>query len=302
MLAVSHSQPFDSEEYLFEMKWDGYRALCQLQAGETRIISRGGSTLSYPSLSQLHRSFPPDTLLDGEIVAFVAGRPNFQSLARKEGQVVLVVFDLLLEGGRDLRREPLIRRRERLHQLAPRLSSLFFSPGVRGAGKELYALAERDNWEGIMAKELASPYRSGQRSRSWLKIKVPKTGRFWLIGFSSEGRDLRSVHLAEGSEANLRYRGRVGTGWTQAQGKEILSLLNACPEVSPPHGVPAKGRFCPPIWSAMIEYREITEGGALRHPVYRGGLEEESHGDHPGRRNLAPQPSGERTLARGDQG
>lgn len=279
MLAVSHPQPFDSEDHLFEMKWDGYRALCHLKAGETRLISRGGTNLSFPALSRLHQAFPPDTLLDGEIVAFVEGRPNFQSLARREGQVVLVVFDLLLEGGRDLRREPLILRRQRLNQLVPKLPSLSVSVGIQGAGKQLYALAEQGNWEGIMAKELASPYRSGQRSRAWLKIKVPKESRFWLIGFSREGGDLRALHLAEGQGSNRRYRGRVGTGWTEAQGKEILSLLSALPEVPPPQGVPGKGRFCPPVWSAVIEYREVTEGGALRHPVYRGALKEAGLGD-----------------------
>ncbi len=193
MLAVA-SAPFDSEQYSFEVKWDGIRALASVTRSGWRLWGRepGDYTARYPELSVV-RGWPAGTILDGEIVAFdAAGHPDFRNLLRRHGlvdgwriaqaprwcPVTYVVFDLPWFGGRSLLREPLRHRREALreHCATTALAGLAYSPGVVGAGRAFYAAALAAGQEGVVAKHLASTYRPGRRSPAWRKIKP----RPWL--------------------------------------------------------------------------------------------------------------------------
>jgi ATP-dependent DNA ligase len=188
MLAVA-SAPFDSQQYSFEVKWDGIRALAGVSRSGWRLWGRqpGDYTARYPELS-VARGWPAGTILDGELVAFDgAGRPDLRGLLRRHGlvdgwrlaqaprwcPVTYVVFDLLWLRGRSLLREPLRRRREALAQLCATtaLPGLLHSAGVVGPGRAFYAGALAAGQEGVVAKHLASPYRPGRRSSTWRKIK-----------------------------------------------------------------------------------------------------------------------------------
>ena len=194
MLAVP-AAPFDSPAYGFEVKWDGVRALARVEASGWRLWGRQQAdyTARYPELATL-RQWPAGTLVDGELVAFdAAGRPDLRRLlgrhaladawrigqARRWCPVVYVVFDLLDDGCRCLLGEPLSRRREALAGLCndAALPGVLFSAGVVGTGRAFYAAALAAGQEGVVAKQLSSPYRPGRRSPAWLKIKPGRQGR-----------------------------------------------------------------------------------------------------------------------------
>jgi ATP-dependent DNA ligase len=189
MLAVK-AAPFDDPEYLFELKWDGVRALAAVEANGWRLWDRGGSdyTARYPELAVL-RQWPAGTLVDGELVVLRAGRPDLVRLlqrhhlvdprTRQEAwrwyPVHYVVFDLLYHVGRCLQREPLRRRRAVLSEVgtARPVPGVLCSTGVVGHGQALFEAVTAQGHEGVMAKALASAYRPGRRSTAWRKIKPP---------------------------------------------------------------------------------------------------------------------------------
>ena len=187
MLAV-RAEPFDSPEYLFEVKWDGVRALAARESAGWRMWGREGAdyTARYPELEVLRR-LPASTLLDGEVILCQAGRPHLPSLLSRHQlvrpqqiealsrvrPVTYMVFDVLSIRGRCLLAHTLQARREILEGLLESLHEprLVFSAGVVGSGRRFFAEAVRQGQEGVMAKHLASRYRPGRRSAAWKKIK-----------------------------------------------------------------------------------------------------------------------------------
>jgi ATP-dependent DNA ligase len=187
MLAMP-ARPFDDPAYLFEIKWDGVRALAAVEEGGWRLWGRGLAdyTARYPELACL-RGLPAETLVDGELVVLKHGRPDLASLLRRHQltdawkignahrwcPVRYVLFDLLYHRGRCLLREPLARRRELLTEMCAALQApeVLFSESVIGWGKTFYQAVVAQGHEGVMAKHLAAPYRPGRRSPTWRKIK-----------------------------------------------------------------------------------------------------------------------------------
>ena len=189
MLAMP-AAPFDSPEYSFEVKWNGIRALAAVEMADWRLWGRelADYAARYPELEVLGR-LPAGTLVDGELVAFDAdGRPDLPRLLRRHGltdswrirqarhwcSVRYVLFDLLYHAGRCLLREPLVRRREVLAEMCQGrdVAEVQFSAGVIVAGTAFFHAAIGQGHEGVVAKQLASSYRSGKRSAAWRKIKA----------------------------------------------------------------------------------------------------------------------------------
>jgi ATP-dependent DNA ligase len=187
MLAVP-AEPFDSPDHIFEVKWDGVRALAAVAADGMRLSGRERSayTARYPELAALCR-WPPGTLVDGELVVLRDGLPHLASLLSRHAltdpwkirfaprwcPVRYVVFDLLYHHGQCLLREPLRERRARLAALCAELPlpEVIFSAGIVGAGRAWFEAVVAQGHEGIVAKFLASPYQPGRRSAAWKKIK-----------------------------------------------------------------------------------------------------------------------------------
>jgi ATP-dependent DNA ligase len=187
MLAVP-AAPFDSAAYVFEVKWDGVRALAALERHGWRLWGRQQTayTQRYPELEGLRR-WPAGTLLDGELITLRAGRPCLAALLQRHAltdplqicwaqrwcPVQYVVFDLLYYAGRSLLREPLAQRRQRLAELCAAVPApgAEFSAGVVGSGRAFYQAVVAAGHEGVMAKLLTAPYRPGRRALSWRKIK-----------------------------------------------------------------------------------------------------------------------------------
>jgi bifunctional non-homologous end joining protein LigD len=301
MLATSIEQPFDGPDWLFEIKWDGYRAVAFIDKGHVRLVSRNQNDLTaqYPDLRDLPESVQAKTaILDGEIVALDEhGRSSFSLMQQRTGfrergrrvaakaeiQVLYYAFDLLYLDGYDLRRVALERRKELLADVlitpndAVRLSAHF-----PANGKALFDVARSKGLEGILAKRRESLYES-RRSREWLKIKI-KHRLECVIGGYTEPEGSRpyfgSVVLGlYDKQGNLIHVGQAGSGFDHEMLASMWKRLQAIATTSNPfHGKVEslkKAHWVKPELVAEIEFTEWThmtdEGGPkLRAPVFLG--------------------------------
>ncbi|MBL3687627.1 ATP-dependent DNA ligase [Leucobacter zeae] len=287
----------DDDEWAFEMKWDGIRALAMIDGESCALRSRSGGdlTVSYPELATLPETVnAEDAVLDGEIVALGPdGAPSFNRLqrrfglsdradiarARRETPVVYLVFDVLSINGSDCRSIPYRQRRELLESLVED------APGMPVALPEVFAGAASDaveasrelRLEGVMAKRWASPYRSGARSSDWRKFPLIDTAEVVVVGWRDSPSDalgLASLLLADCTEAGWRYAGRVGTGFSSAERRAIRARLAPLECAVPPVDAPAEIRrdahWVPPEFVAEVESKGRTTTGSFRQPVWRG--------------------------------
>ncbi|MFA5948777.1 MAG: DNA ligase D [Hyphomicrobium sp.] len=285
-LATLASEPPQGEEWLHEIKYDGYRALAAVAGGSVRIFTRSGLdwTDKFPSIAEALSTLGlKRALLDGEIVVLdAAGRSNFGLLQRaiKDGSEPLIyyVFDLPIAGDCDLRREPLIARKDRLQRLLTSPpAGIRFSAHIAGQGMEVLAKVCGMGLEGIVSKRADSRYHSA-RTQSWIKVKCIGRDEFVVVGYRrsrKKGRPFSSLILGEYAAGALRYRGRVGTGFDDAElhrlEKQLLLLSCDTPcVVDPPREIARDARWVRPELVVEVSYTERTADGVLRHPAYVG--------------------------------
>jgi bifunctional non-homologous end joining protein LigD len=286
MLATLIDAPFDDDDWLFEIKWDGFRALCTIHDdGHATLTSRNGKDFlaQFPSLEGLASSFTQRPILvDGEIVALDAtGRSSFQRLQGRLGakppRVTFVVFDVLYADGRDLRGEPLERRKALLESIVVKGSrDVLYSKHVVGSGRALFEEASRQGLEGIIAKRRDAKYEE-RRTRAWVKIKAQKTQECVIAGFTDPGgarSDFGSLILGTYDRGKLRYAGNVGTGFTRDGLATLMKrmkplAIDRCPfAVRPKTRTPA--HWIKPKLVAQIRFTEWTGVGLMRHPAFLG--------------------------------
>jgi bifunctional non-homologous end joining protein LigD len=288
-LATQAEAPPDGEDWLHEIKYDGYRLLARIGRGMVRLTTRSGLdwTSKFPALAHALAALPVDSaVIDGELVALAAdGTTRFgdlqDAIARDDtAGLVFFAFDLLYRDGYDLTGAALEDRKEALARIVPQGgdASVRYSDHQRGRGPDFFRLACHHRLEGIIAKRRDRPYRPG-RSRDWLKIKCRNVDEFVVIGFTEpEGRRHGFGALLLGyhdKEGGLRYAGRVGTGFSDAQLGELRQLLDALarkkPTVVLPGGVSAKGvHWTEPRLVAQVRYAGWTSDAILRHSSYEG--------------------------------
>jgi len=283
MLATTIEEPFDDPKWLFEVKWDGYRAIAAVSSADVTLTSRNGLDLlaRFPELGDLasaFRSLP--VLVDGEVcVIDERGRSSFQALQsrdRDDPGLTFVAFDLLYADGRDLRELPLEERKAQLEKLIRPKHRVLYSKHVLTMGKEFFALAQRAGLEGIIGKRRDAPYRSA-RSRDWVKIKARNEQEF-VIGGWTEPRGSRShfgaLLLGVYERRKLVYTGHVGTGFDQKKLREIGKLLREREIGESPFAETPKtntrAHFVRPELVAQVGFTEWTRDGILRHPVFYG--------------------------------
>jgi bifunctional non-homologous end joining protein LigD len=284
MLATPASRPFDRAGWLFEIKWDGYRAVAEIEANQVRLYSRNQLSLENrfaPLLPALQR-FGHDAVVDGEVsVLDESGKPRFQLLQdyqkSRGGQLVYCVFDLLYLAGHDLRKLPLARRKEILKQVLPSDPQLIFSDHVEEHGKEFFNLVTLQGLEGMLAKDASSPYQTGRRSASWLKIKSEQRQEAVIAGFTDPGggrKHFGSLLLGVYQGKELVYVGHVGTGFNETKlrdiGQQLESLVQTvCPfKKKPPANAPV--HWVKPELVCEVSFREWTKDEVMRHPVFLG--------------------------------
>jgi DNA ligase D-like protein (predicted ligase) len=287
MLARS-GPPFDSVDHLFEVKWDGVRAITYVDGGVHRMHGRRRRDLAarYPELHFLAQ-LPAGTVLDGELVVLQAdGRPDFPGiLSRENGSptgavaaaralpAVYVVFDLLYSDHAPRLAEPLRDRRERLQRLVQAVGEprLVLSEGVVGDGLSLFEAVRSRGLEGTVGKRLDAPYRPGERSDAWTKSKPVSTAHCLILGYEPDGeRDFRSLVIATDLDGELRCVGKVGSGLTAAHKQALRPLLFARRVASPLVATAVSGRWVKPELFCKVSFVERTAGGNLRAPVFLG--------------------------------
>ena len=290
MLATLAEHPFSDANWLFEIKWDGVRALAFLHHGELKLRARSGNdiTAQYPELHQLPKTIAAaDAILDGEIAVLdERGRSDFEKLQERmhvrnpspnlvsEFPVVFFAFDLLYCDGYDLRESPLLERKLLLQKLLHPVAQIRFSDHQLEKGRELFELAKENGLEGIVAKRIDSRYVS-ERSSNWLKLKTSHTLDAVIGGWTAArgaGLPFGSLLLGLYDGKKLRFAGHVGTGFNTQSHKDIFAKLNALhSDRSPFAEAPdtnEKPTWVRPELVARVRYFSWTDDNRLRHPVF----------------------------------
>jgi bifunctional non-homologous end joining protein LigD len=281
MLATAIEEPFDDAEWIFEVKWDGYRALAEIRDKTVSLYSRNGISFNkkFSPVVESLRKFGFDAVLDGEIVVVdEQGRPDFQMLQHYHpgaGHLLYYVFDLLYVEGHDLTSLPLIRRKELLKKILPSVPKIKFSDHVLKEGVLFYNVAKEKELEGIIAKHAQSIYEPGRRSRQWLKVKTQQTQEGIIAGFTEPGGSRKYfgslvVGLFEGPE--LIYIGHVGGGFAEKDLKEISEKLHPlvqkeCPFTVEPE-TNAAVTWVKPELVCEVRLSGWTDEDVMRQPVF----------------------------------
>jgi bifunctional non-homologous end joining protein LigD len=280
MLATLVAQPFERKGWVFEEKYDGDRVLAYKEGARVRLESRNGKdrTDRFPQLAAAIRKLPARTLLlDGEVVIFDEhGASRFQLLQEGHGKARYAVFDCLYCNGKDLRREKLSARRAVMERSIGSSVWLLASRRLAEGGIAAFRLAKRSGYEGLVAKDLSSPYEEG-RSKKWLKVKVHQEDEFVICGYTKPAgtrQHLGALLLgAYGPDKHLRYVGKVGTGFDEATLASLYKQLRPLVKANPVLADRPRDKglvFVTPRLVAQISYQELTREGRLRQPVFLG--------------------------------
>jgi bifunctional non-homologous end joining protein LigD len=284
----------EGDQWIYEVKFDGYRALLLKDHNHVRLRSRNNKDLTstYPTIEDAARKVKAETaLVDGEIVALDAsGKPSFQALqhrsAHRNYAIVFYAFDLLHVNGQDLTRLPLSERRKRLPSIV-KGSGILLSEPLPGTPQQVIEAVSRIGLEGVVAKRIDSRYQSGERSGAWIKLKLDKQQEFVIGGYrpGPNGVDALLVGYHEGKQ--LRFGGKVRAGFTPHLRREVFESVKpleiaTCPFVDLPHsktshwggGVTAEQMaemtWVKPTLVAQIRFVEWTNDGHLRHAAFLG--------------------------------
>lgn len=302
MLATLVDAPFHEEGWIYEIKWDGYRAIAYCNNKNVELRSRNNKIFNekfYPITSAL-QNWSINAVIDGEIVVLnEKGAADFSALqgwrSEADGSLAFYIFDLLWYDGMPMMDRPLQERRELLTTIIPsdypviRLSEHFDTEG-----QQLFQLVDEMGLEGIIAKRADSIYSPGERSRQWLKIKTEKRQEVIIAGYTrNEGSPKKFSALLlgwyEGKE--LVYIGSVGTGFSSKMQQELIKKMQPletakCPfKTVPDYNKPSRFRPNPPKATATwlkpvlvceISFRELTKDGAIRHPSFKGLREDKT--------------------------
>jgi len=292
MLAQFTEKPFDSDQYLFEIKWDGTRAVAFIHGnGHYHLQNRRFLKIEsrYPELAGVLNDFPAGTMLDGEVVVIRDGKPSFNKLQQRDSisdplkieilskrlPAVFVAFDVMFADGKNICAWPLWRRKEKLQSLCEGkdCSHLLLSDHVVQHGMAYFQQIEKHGLEGVMAKYLTGSYQPGKRSEYWQKIKVSQEGIFDVIGFEQRAGEAVVSALALGSWEGDRwyYWGKVGSGFNEEQRAAMYEHLSRLPKLEPiPINAPDGLQWVQPRLKAKIRYLEVTNSGRLRSPSFKG--------------------------------
>ena len=295
MLATLVDKPFDAPGWIYEVKWDGYRAIALLKNGTVELSSRNAKSFNdkfYPIHREMEK-WNVNAVIDGEIVSInPKGMADFSSLqgwrSEADGDLIYYVFDIIWYEGKDLSTLPLIERRKVLKSILPPSDLIRISENFETNGLEFFKLAEEMSLEGIMAKKEDSLYYPGARSKDWLKIKTQQRQEVVIGGFTqNEGSSKKFSSLLVGvfEKSGLVYTGKIGTGFTNKLQEEIMKKFKGLiiPESPftyvPDINKPSRFRPDPPkavaVWLkpeliCEVSYREMTGDGVMRHPSFEG--------------------------------
>ena len=301
MLAKLVEKPFDRAGWFFEVKWDGYRAIAEVDDQKVTLYSRNGLSFDskYPSIVEALHVIKHQVVLDGEIVAITNGKPDFHALQNQGEQpasLQYLVFDLLYLDGRDLRNAPLRERKELLKDLLPRNPTLLLSEYVEGTGIAFYKQIEKMGLEGVVGKDTESRYEEGRRTGSWVKMKAINEQEALVVGFTAprgSRKKLGSLLLGLREGDKIRFVGHSGGGFTD---KELESIYDRLKKIEVPDSpfqekieVNAPVTWVKPELVCQIKFTEWTKDGRMRQPIF-AGLREDKPASEVVKESPAPLP------------
>lgn len=285
MLATLVAKPFDESGWLFEIKWDGFRAIAEVENGKVNLYSRNLLSFNkqFEAIVEELKKIEDTVILDGEIVVLDKdGKPSFQLLQNYqrtgEGNLIYYVFDLLYADGQNLIEEPLLERKNKLKKVLPKLNLVKISDHIVEKGIEFFKAAEKQGLEGIMAKDSASPYRQGKRTKEWLKIKTHARQEAIICGFTKprgSRKHFGSVILGVYDETgNLKYVGHVGGGFDTQMLSDLYAKLEKLVVEKSPFKKPPKTNM-PVTWVkpkliCEVSFAEWTSDSQMRQPIFMG--------------------------------
>jgi bifunctional non-homologous end joining protein LigD len=295
MLATLVDKPFDEDGWLYEVKWDGYRALAFSHKGQVELKSRNDKSFDekfYP-VKEAVEAWGVDAVVDGEIVVVKEdGISSFGALQNwrsdADGDLYYYVFDLIWYNGKDLSRLPLTDRKAILKSIIPEEGIIKYSESFSESGTQFFEAAKKTGLEGIIAKKADSLYHSGDRSSEWLKIKANKRQEVVIGGYTKndDSSKLFSALLVGFFEkGKLIYTGKIGTGFNTQDQRDMLKQFKALIVKKPPFSElpdinkPSRFRPNPPHATATwlkpqlvceVSYTEMTSDGVMRHPSFEG--------------------------------
>ncbi|HJY23721.1 MAG TPA: non-homologous end-joining DNA ligase, partial [Hanamia sp.] len=282
MLAKETEKSFDDKNWLFEIKWDGYRAITEKRENEILLYSRNGISFqqTYPIVVDQLKHIKADTVLDGEIVVLNdKGQPDFQLLQHysenQERPIQYQIFDLLELNGQNTTSLSLIERKELLQKIIPENEVIKYSDHIVEKGKSFFTVSEENGLEGILAKKMDSKYYPGKRSSEWLKIKHHKTQEAIIAGYTAPSGSRKyfgALILASKEGNHFKYIGHTGTGFNDVALKEMYDLLQPLVQKESPFNEKIKTNspvtWVKPELICEVKFSEITRDGMFRHPVF----------------------------------
>lgn len=290
MLATLVDEPFDRDDWLFEIKWDGYRAIGAKQGQNVQLHSRNQLDFSnrFPRVVEALRNLKDDVVLDGEIVALDKdGLPHFEWLQswhkQPQDSLYYYAFDILWHNGHDVTKLPLVDRKKILRSVLTGHSAIRFSDHLEKTGTVLFKQAEKDRLEGIVAKRASAAYQPGVRGQDWLKIKTHHRQETVIGGFTEpkgSRKYLGSLLLGVYQNGQFVYVGHSGGGIPTEQLKDLRERLGKLEQPTPPFVNPPKTNgdthWVKPQIVCEASFTEWTSDGLMRHPAFVGLREDKN--------------------------
>ena len=284
MLAKLHDKAFSDADWIYEIKWDGYRAIAEINKKSVKLYSRNGLSFAqdYPEVYNELKKIKKDVVIDGEIVALDAeGKPHFELIQQyaqdQSPAICYYVFDCLYINGRSIEKKPLLERKALLKKLLPESGIIRYCDHVEETGEAFFKAIQKQGLEGMIAKRADSIYAEGMRTSDWLKVKNVIMGEAVIAGYT-EARGSRkhfgALVLGVYKKGKLVYIGHTGTGFSNDALKEIYKQMQPLKmdyspfETEIPVNAPVT--WLKPKMVCNLKYTEITRDGHRRHPVFMG--------------------------------
>ncbi|MEY9632345.1 bifunctional non-homologous end joining protein LigD [Bradyrhizobium japonicum] len=280
-LATLRNTAPSGDQWVHEIKYDGYRVQLHINGDDRKAFTRNGLNWT-KRFSVIAGAFdiPLQAIVDGEVVVVHESRPNFSELQADlargdQDRLLYYAFDLLWLDGKDLRKAPQIERKRLLKELIGEHgleAPVLYSEHLVGDGQAMFEHASKLNYEGIISKRADAPYRS-DRNEGWFKVKTVQREKFPVVGFIKDPTGVAALYLGKQEGKELRYMGKVGTGWSRTKSAEIRKALDTV--VSPKQKLTEaikkpKATWVEPKFYADIEYRDVTSEGLLRASSFKG--------------------------------
>ncbi|MFT3824875.1 MAG: non-homologous end-joining DNA ligase [Chitinophagaceae bacterium] len=284
MLAKLHDKAFDDKDWVYEIKWDGYRAIAEINGSRSRLYSRNGLSFEhkYPLIFEQLGTIKQKMIIDGEITALnPKGLPSFQLLQQYETDqtvpLVYYVFDILKAGNRSLEKETLVERKKILEELLPQNDVIRYCDHIEEKGIAFFKQVKKQGLEGMIAKKADSLYYEGTRSSDWLKVKNVLTDEAVIVGYTRPRNSRKyfgALILGVYKKNKLVYIGHTGTGFTDKTLKAVYNKLQPLVVKTSPFDTQVKVN-APVTWVkpklvCNLKFTEVTADGSRRHPVFMG--------------------------------